>query len=91
MWFSVDFVIWFEDDHGVNILRLTNNKQDCTWNLLPSTKIFYLEKENTIKEKYNWSYVKEKYLYLKNNDSNNNKSYQLYIQLINNLYNELIK
>lgn len=89
VWFSIDFVICLENEYGLNILRLMNNKQDSTWNLLPNTEDFYLEKEKVVKEKYEWSYIKKKYLHLKNEDSNNNKSYQLYIQLINNLYNEL--
>lgn len=89
VWFNIDFVVCLENKHGLNILRLMNNKQDSTWNLLPNTKDFYLEKEKVVKEEYEWPYIKKKYLHLKNEDSNNNKSYQLYIQLINNLYNEL--
>lgn len=89
VWFSIDFAIYLENEHGLNILRLINNKQDFVWNLLPNTEDFYLEKEKVVKEEYEWSYIKEKYLHLKNKDANNNKSYQLYMQLINNLYHKL--
>ena len=89
--YSCDFeIMYFDDGHNyLKYARFNKNNGNYTWEPRKySENIDY--KIEIVLENYYWSAIKEEYLKLKNKNSDINKhSFQLYIEVINNLFNEL--
>lgn len=90
---SCDFaIIYYEsnsNDDGYYYLRNNKTQQSYQFvfrSLSPDTD----EKVHDIIEDNGWSYIREKYLYLKNiNEGNRKHSFSLYAEAVNNVYNQM--
>jgi hypothetical protein len=86
--FSIDLAIARFYKNKLSIL--VNDSDNLVWNVYSSSLDNLKGKINDIKNKKKWQLVREEYLELKNQENlNQDPSYILYIQSINNIYNRL--
>ena len=90
--YSCDFAIMYYDNEKdlIKYVRFNKNQNNYTWeNRKYSYKAEY--KKGIVLNIYDWNQIKEKYLHLKNANKDLNKhSFQLFLETINNLYNEIV-
>ena len=88
---SCDFAIVREIEYHLEIIKYIKEEKRYVWNKRELTDK-YQSKAKSIKKANKWKDLRVEYLNLKNNNQDSNKkSYQLYLEAINNLYNNLHK
>lgn len=90
--YGCDFaIIYYEEDSGnEGYYYLRKNKKQQSYSFGFRSLINMDEKVNDICAENGWNHVREEYRKLKNiNEGNNKKSFSLYIEAVNNVYNQM--
>ena len=87
--FAIIYYGYYDETDGYYYLR--NNKKQGSYTFAFRTLNSNIEKKvNEILEYDGWNYIREEYLLLKNiNKKNVKHSYSLYIEAVNNVYNQM--
>lgn len=90
---SFDFaIIYYDDrcdDEGYYYLR-NNKSQRCYEFAFRALRFNVQDRVSEILEEYTWDWIRDEYLKLKNiNEGNGKHSFSLYIEAVNNVYNQL--
>ncbi len=89
--YSCDFAImYYDDEHDyLKYARYNKGNGNYTWEIRKYSKNADYKAEIVL-ENYYWDKIKDEYLRLKNkNNDINKRSFQLYLEVINNLYDQV--
>lgn len=85
--YSCDFAIAIKDNNGF-VKVLVKNGNEYVWNQVQLSKEMN-NKVKSIRKTNGWKSVRDEYLKLKNNQIDKKTSFDLYVEAVNNVYNQI--